>query len=197
MKIANIVSKTELKVSNFFNVVSDFKEIDSSLPTLIVGFEYTDELFPQFNVLNVNIKDNIYWTVQKSYSRDKFQEDFNYFTNKVYLDLIKDVKYVYVDLILSSPRKIMKIIRKIYSLKDKISYRYGNMIYIYGEGLVFGVDLNLTTYIGINESKVVNKIKSMSVFYDSFENSPESFKSVFEVIDNKIRYAPCLHSILL
>ncbi len=197
MKIANIVSKIEFRVPEFFNFVSSIDEIDPSFPTLIVGFEYTDELYPNFNVLEVKIKDNIYWTVHKSYSRDKFQEDYNYFLNKVYLDLIKNVKYVYVDLILSSPRKIIKIIRKIYSLKDKISYRYGNMIYVYGEGLVFGVDLNLVNYIGINEDKVINRIKSMSVFYDSFENSSENFQNIFNSIDNKIRYAPCFHSILL
>ncbi len=196
MKIANVVTDSNLNLSEYFNVVKNFDEIDENLPTLIVGYEYAKELFPSFNVSKVHIQDNIYWTVKKFYDRDKFQEDLTYFLNQVYLELIKDVKYVFIDLVLYSPRKVIKIIKKIYSLKGMVAYRNDNMIYIYGENLIFGLDLNLVRYIGISEEKVIGKIKSMSVSYIDFKTASNAFKEIFDIIDNKIRYAPYLHTVL-
>ena len=69
------------------------------------------------------------------------------------------------------------------------------MLYVYGENLIFGIDLNLLKYIGINPVKVENKIKSISkVFLDDKEIFIE-YKSNMERLGNSVKYIPYLYSI--
>jgi hypothetical protein len=44
------------------------------------------------------------------------------------------------------------------------------MLYLYGDNIIFGIDLKLLKFMGINTDKVLNKIKLKStVFYDEIE----------------------------
>ena len=195
MKVANIVSDTDLINLECFNVVKTIDEINPSLPTLIIGFDYTDKLFPGFDITEICVKGNIYWTFKKNEKRDKFQEDLNWFINKVCSDLIKDINYVFVDLLLYSPRKLIKIVKKIYSIKNIISYSIGNMIYIHGEKLIFGIDLNMLSYMDIDIIRVENKIKSIcSVFLDNSEIFIE-YKDNMERLNHSVKYIPYLYAI--
>ena len=96
MKIANIVSKTKKNVSQDFNVVDSMDKIIHGIPTLIIGFKYVCDLYPDFDVLEKKVVDNIYWTCQKNEKRDKFEEDLEWFINKVYSELTADISYIFV-----------------------------------------------------------------------------------------------------
>ncbi len=48
MKIGNIVSSIDVKISNEFNLVKNMDEIIQGLPTLIVGFDYVNKNYPDF-----------------------------------------------------------------------------------------------------------------------------------------------------
>ena len=195
MKIANIVSHSKVNVSKHFNVVESMDEIIHGLPTLIIGFDYVNKHYPDFDIMERKLGDNLYWTVKRTEKRDKYEEDLSWFMNKVLKDLVADVNYVFVDPIQYHGKVIRKIIRKIYSIENKISYQDGQMIYIYGEKIIFGVDLKLLKYIGLNPIKIKQKILQESSVFLGDSDILIEYKNSVEELDNKVRYIPYLFSI--
>jgi len=195
MKIANIVSNNKIDVSEEFNVVQSMDEIIHGLPTLIVGYDYVNKHYPDFDIMDIRVEANLYWTFKRTEKRDKFQEDLSWFIRKVYGDLTKEIIYIFVDPIQYRSRTLWKIVRKIYSLKKIITYVHGDMIYLYGDKYLFGIDLKLLSYIGLNSGKIRNKIKSMSAVFLGSDEILIEYKNTVEELGNKVRYIPYLFSI--
>jgi hypothetical protein len=195
MIVANIVSKNKINVSEDFNVVQSMDEIIHGLPTLIVGFDYMDKHYPDFNILDRKISENLYWTFKKTERRDKHDEDLTWFMVNSYNDLIKDISYVFIDPLQYKTKVLLKILRKINEIKNIVTYVNGDMAYIYGEKYIFGVDLRLLEYVGFKKDKVKRMIKSKSsVFLDQNEILIE-YKKYVEDLGLKVRYLPYLFSI--
>jgi hypothetical protein len=195
MTVANIVSKNKINVSEDFNVVQSMDEIIHGLPTLIVGFDYMDKHYPDFNILDRKISENLYWTFKKTERRDKHDEDLTWFMVNSYNDLIKDISYVFIDPLQYKTKVLLKILRKINEIKNIVTYVNGDMAYIYGEKYIFGVDLRLLEYVGFKKDKVKRMIKSKSsVFLDQNEILIE-YKKYVEDLGLKVRYLPYLFSI--
>jgi hypothetical protein len=72
MKIANIVTNNKINVSEDFNVVTSMDDIIHGIPTLIVSFSYVNKHYPDFDVLEMKIQDNLYWTCTPNEGRDKY-----------------------------------------------------------------------------------------------------------------------------
>jgi len=193
--VANIVSLNSIDVSQDFNVVDSMDKIIHGLPTLIVGYNLVDKAYPDFDILDICVTENIYWTFKKTEKRDKFTEDLDWFITKVYNDLVKDINYVFVDPIQFRPHTIIKIIRKIYNIKNIITYINDDMVYIYGEKLIFGVDLRLLRFIGVDTDKLINKLKQKSADFLMGKEILIEYKKTVETLGNKARYIPYLFSI--
>jgi hypothetical protein len=195
MKIANIFSKSNVEAPQDFNVVTSFSDIIEGLPTLIVGYDYVNEHYPDFDITDICLGDNFYWTFRKTEKRDKYEQDLKWFITKVYADLTNELSYIFVDPIQYRGKTLVKIIKKIYSLDNIISYVNDEMIYIYGDKLIFGIDLRLLTYMGVDTKKIQSKIKAVStVFLDNSDIFIE-YKNTISSLDNKARYLPFLYSI--
>ena len=195
MKVANIVSSNNINVSEEFNVVKSMDEIIHGLPTLIIGFDYVNKHYPDFNILDIKLGPDLYWTVKKTERRDKHAEDLTWFINKVYNDLTKDIKYIFIDPLQYKSKSLWKIIRKLYSIKNLVTFVNGDMIYIYGDNFIFGVDLKLMSYIGFKKDKLKSKIKSKSpVFLEENEILIE-YKNYIEELGFQIKFLPYLYSI--
>jgi hypothetical protein len=195
MKIANIVSTNQINLSQDFNVVESMDKIIHGLPTLIIGFDLTDKLFPNYDVGKTKVADNIYWTTKRTENRDKNNIEIEWFKYFVYHELIKDINYLFVDPIQYRKKSLFKILRKIYTTKNKITYQHGDMLYIYGDGFIFGVDLKLLKYIGSDVVKIKDKIiKASSVFLRDTDIFIE-YKNIIEDLENQVRFLPYLYSI--
>lgn len=195
MILANIVSDTNISVSDDFKVVDSLDKITEGLPTLIIGYHKIKILYPDFDITTNKINDNVYWTFRKNEKRDKYEEDLNWFIRKVYSDLINSLSYVFVDPIQYKRKTLLKIIRKIYSSDNIISYEHDNMIYIYCDKIIFGVDLKLLKFMGVDFKRIKSKIKSIStVFLDKNEILIE-YKNIISFFDNKMKYLPYLYFI--
>lgn len=195
MVLANIVSNNDLNTSSDFKVVSSIDNIIDGLPTLIVGYDNVKKYFPDFDITSNKISEDVYWTFKKNEKRDKYQEDLNFFTKKVYTDLINDLSYVFVDPIHYGKKSMKKILRKIYSSNIIVSYEHDDMIYIYADKIIFGVDLKLLKFIGFNILKVKTKIKSISTVFLEKNEILIDYKIIMSFFDNKFRYLPYLYFI--
>lgn len=195
MVLGNIVSNNNISVSEEFNVVKTMDEIIHGLPTLIVGYDLVNKLYPDFDITNILVNGDIYWTFKKTEKRDKYEEDLLWFTSKVYKNITDNIPYIFIDPIQDKPKKINKIIKKILTIKNIITFINDDMVYIYGENMIFGVDLKLLDYIGFNVDKIKLKIKNISsVFLDNKEILIE-YKNTLETLDNKVKYVPLIYSI--
>lgn len=192
MKIANILSNNDVKAPIEFNVVNTLDEIINGLPTLIVGYDYVNKAFPDFDITNNKLADNLYWTFKRTEKRDKYEEDLNWFIKKAYLSLVKDILYISIDPIQHRPKTLFKIVRKLYSIDNKVAYLDGNMIFIYGDKIIFGVDLELFKFVGFDIDKIKNKIKDNCTHFLDKNSIFIEYKKVVQLLDDKVMYIPYL-----
>jgi len=195
MKIANIVSSNTLNVPKEFNVVKSMDEIIHGLPTLIIGFDYVNKHYPDFDILNSELEPNLYWTFKKTERRDKHEEDLIWFENKIYTDLSNEITYVIVDPIQYSYKNIIKIIKKIYSIDKLISFKNGDMVYLYGDNFIFGIDLKLLKFIGLDTNKINNKIKTKSLVFLEDSEILIEYKNYIEELGLQVKFLPFLYFI--
>ena len=194
MVIANIVSPTKLNVSCDFNVVKSLDEIIQGLPTLIVGWDFIKANYPDYNITNRKLSHNLYWTFKKTEKRELHEEDIYNFVEKSYKLLTNNLEYIFIDPIHFKKKSLIKLIKKLNS-SDIVSYKHDDMIYIYTENYIFGIDLTLIDFIGLNPNKLVEKIKIKSkVFLDKNTIFIE-YKNRIENLDNQVKYIPYLYSI--
>lgn len=195
VKIGNIVSSTKVNVSEEFNVVKSINDIIPKLPTLVIGFDWVNKHYPDFDITNKELDTNLYWTFKKTEKRDKHDEDILWFMNKTYKDLVSKIPYIFIDPIQYQKKKLIKILKKINSVINVTSYQHGQMIYMYGDGVIFGVDLKLLNYMGVNCEKIKTKIKNHSKVFLEDDNILIEYKKHVEGLDKQTRYIPYLYAI--
>lgn len=194
MKIANIISKSQLTVPEDFNVVDNFDGIIVGIPTLIVGYELTLSKYPDFDITKNLLENNTYWTFKKTENRDKFESDLNSFITMVYSELTKKLLYIFVDPLQNTNKILIKIIRKIYSMDSPISLIFKEMVYIHGENFIFGINLKLLEYLSIDVEKIKNKVRQLSYKCLEYKYIPPEYKIKIRYIDNQVKYIPYLFS---
>ena len=195
MKIANILSTTKIEAPEDFNIVKSSSDLIDGLPTLIVGYDYVNKHYHDFDITNIKLEPNLYWTFKKTEKRDKFDEDLRWFIRKVYEDLTDKLIYLFVDPIQHKPRTLRKIVKKILSLNDVITYQHNEMFYVYSDNLIFGIDLKLLKYLGFNTDKIKEKIKSISNVFLIDDEILIEYKKCIETLNNRVRNIPYLYFI--
>jgi len=191
MYVGNIITIDDIEAENF-KKCKDIKSLDEMLPTLIIGWSQTKEIFgDKVSILHKKIKDNLFWTFSKTERKVEFEEDIINFKSLCYDQVGQHLHYLYVDPLHSKLSIIKKIIRKIYSLKESISYLSPtNMLYILGDDIIFGLDLNVLEFIGVSPSKIINRIKTLS---DSTLIGNEIFnkcKGLIKKLNNRDKLVP-------
>ena len=195
MKIANIVTSNKVDVSDDINVVKSMDDIIVGIPTLVTSYEWVSENYTDYDIYDKKLGDNLYWTFARTERRDIFALDVEEFVTLVNQKLVEKVDYVLLDLILFHKSTINKIIRKIFSLPNKIAFKHKDMIYIYGDKFIFGVDLDLIKYMGLDVNRIEIKIKrKCDVFLEDDEIFIE-YKDNMERLDYSVKYIPYLYSI--
>jgi len=196
MYIGNIITSSKIEDDNF-KICRKLETIDDSLPTLIVGWEKTKEIYgDKVSILHKKIDDKTQWTFSTKERKVDYDKDIESYMSNCYSNIGKDINYIYVDVIHDSKKKIKKIIRKIYSLKNPKVYNHLNrMIYIYGDNIVFGVDTEMLSYIGIDYNKVLDKLSKISncLFID--EKIFNIYKSIINKINGKVRLIPYIYEL--
>jgi hypothetical protein len=146
-----------------FKICKDLDTINDSLPTLIIGWSNTKELIKEeISILHKEINDNLFWTFSPKERKVDYDKDIITFKKKCYNKIGNNIPYVYLDILHGKFHINKKIIQKIYTLSEPISYiSKNNMLYIFGENIIFGVDLNICELIGINKEKIIERIEDI------------------------------------
>lgn len=92
-------------------------------------------------------------------------------------------------------KSFLKIVKKIYSSPNKITYQHKDMIYIYSDDFIFGIDLKLLKYLGLNTSKIKDKIINISSVFLRDTDIFIEYKNIIEDMENQVRFLPYLYSI--
>lgn len=139
------------KIENF--------DINNKTLSIILGKKNSIDLFGQVSVLNKQINDNLFWTYNKLEKRSEFEIDVENFLSKTFKNLVKTVKYVNVNIYTVTFSKVKEIYNVLTSeVYKKITYISKNMLYIYTNNIVYGLSLDEIKYLGINTSKIIDKV---------------------------------------
>lgn len=192
MKIANIVSNSNINVSKDFNVVNTIDEIIQGIPTLIVGFDIVNKLYPEFDITERKVQKDLYWIFKKTERRDDFEIGLKWFKEKVISDLSKEISYVFVDVMQYNSKSLRKITKKFFNINKKYSFINGDMIYIYGENIIFGVDLRLMSFVGVDSEKLKRTIRTKSLVFLGVDDILIVDKNIINELGLQIRFLPYL-----
>ena len=195
MFIGNIVTNTNIKSHDKFNVVDSLDNIIESLPTLIVGWDIVKQINPNADFSDRKLSDNIKWTFTLSEKRNLHEEDLYYFIEECYNNLLTNLKYIYIDFILFDDDKIVNIFKNIKYFKKNIAFKNDNMIYIYSSNNIFGIDLDIVEFVGRNSDKLINYLKSFITDFLVDNKILIEYKDYMDTLNNQVKYIPYLYSI--
>lgn len=159
MYIGNIITKNKINVSAFFNVSTDIDSVDTNIPTLIIGWSEVKKLFPEQNILNNKITDNISWAFSKREKRYKYEIDLNNFIEYVVSKINDSTNYKFFNYILSTEEKRIGFINYVNNGGNSI-YHNSRFVYIYNpkDKNTIGVSLKDISYIGIEISTFIQSL---------------------------------------
>ena len=190
MNIGNIVTKSKILLENF-NVYNDLSLVDNDLPTIIIGWKTTKEIMGEgVSILHKKINNNLFWTFDKTERKSEFEIDLDLFKEHCFNNFGSNIPYVFLDLLHNGKKINYKIIRKILTLKTPITYFTENdMVYIYGENIIFGIDLNVIDFFKDKKLKIIDKIRKIK---DNTLVDEKIFNKCKDLI-NKKRYVPYVY----
>lgn len=196
MYLGNIVSEENFKNNGLFNNINNIENIDSKIPTLIIGWDFAKRIFydKKLNILNKKIDKIVNWTFAKREKRIEYEKDLNFFIKNSIKKAEKRLKYKYINVLTTSFSEIKNIIKKLIS--NDVSYIYiskNSFIYLYINGTVFGIDLNMVDFICVDRKKIYKLLFSSGnkvIFSDEFLS-----KEIKENIENNYKIIPYLYAI--
>jgi hypothetical protein len=195
MKVGNIFSRVKISVSDDFNVVNSMDKIIDGLPTLIIGWDYVHKHYPDYDIFDKKLSNNLYWTYKSVEKRDSFEEDLYYFTQLCYNIIFDKVKYYFIDPFTIKKKTLHKIIRKVSSITNLITYKHDEMLYVYADNFMLGINLEMVDYIGLNKYKLTDKIKQKSYIFLDKDVIFIEYKTRIEKLGNRVKLIPILYSI--
>lgn len=161
MYLGRIITKSKNFESLDFIEKTSSREIDNSVPTLIIGRAVAEEIYgkDKVKILDKQIEPNVYWTFRKTERRVDYEEDVKSFYDRVKKFAFAKVEYSYFSIFVEDLERTKKFIKWLYEGGKKTIYISHNHIYIYFNGKVYGISLMDIEYIGKNKNDVIEKIK--------------------------------------
>jgi hypothetical protein len=199
MKIGNVVSQSKIKILDDFNLVDSLDKTIQGMPTIIVGWKFVKQSFPNYNILDRKLSPNLFWTFEKTENHELFDEDFYKFYIYTYKSLTKELKYIFLDPFYMTKEQLNKfyinVIKKSVVLHFFDNKRSINMMYVYDNKIIYGLDLYLLKYCGYDINKITENIhKNANVFLESNDIFIE-YKNGIEYLNNEVKFIPFLYAV--
>lgn len=158
--VANVVITDGTKI-NYDRTVkrcTDISDINTSLPTLIVGYKNAERWIQGYDILKKWYPEQrLYWTFGSRERKYEYDIDIEEFYRIVIEGIVKDVKYEYFDIINLTITEIKDFIRRLNENGKKVAYvdrdRFIHL-YLPKKKTVYGISLDLCRYMGICKEHV-------------------------------------------
>lgn len=194
-KIANILTKNLFNDKIFYNVADSKDKLIEGIPVLCVGVEFTKKNYPNFNLLNMNVCDDIYWTYGPRERRNVYESRLKVFIQKSIDNFKSKIHYKYVNVVVGglSSDDFLKMSNLIFNGgKCVISFIFNGMVYIYdNHEIVYGISIRELDYIGENTKIFLSNLYSNTTVITNKDSIPLDVKILFNGYDYLI---PCLYS---
>lgn len=195
MYIGNIIINDSIKVDEHFNVISNSDDIIQDIPTLYVGIDNANTIGVELNYIERKIDDTTYWTFNKKEKRVLFEEDLFYFIENSYKYLIKKINYKFVDVILTDKDELKEFFNNLQNIPDIVSFYHNNMVYIYFNKTIFGIDLKQLKFLNKNIDKFLSNIKEWSKVFLEGDEILIVYKKYLGMLNDEVKYIPLLYTI--
>jgi hypothetical protein len=164
--IGNIVTKNKIDVSEFFLVTDDMSSVDTTVPTIVIGWSLVKEIFPEQNILESDIKDNISWTFSKREKRCKYEQDIENFVKMCTEKMLENINYKFFNYLVASPEKRKNFVNFI-NRGGCYMYYNARFLYVYSPNSKMTIGLSLTDlkYIGI---KIKSFLSTLNIEGNNF-----------------------------
>jgi len=195
MKVANIVTNNAVKINNDFNIVNSIDNIIIGLPTLIIGWDIVKQINPDADFFNRKLSDELFWTFYLTEQRDLYEQDLYTFKNHSYKNLLSNINYEYLDFILLDNSEILNKFKEIKLKQNKILFTINNMVYIYADNTIYGINLDVVEFVNRDKNKLFEYLKS---FIDVFLQSEQiliEYKDYMENLNHDYKFIPYLYFI--
>lgn len=162
-KIGNIYTDKPFLDVNLYNVTDKLDEIDTNIPTLVVGYDLSKRFSENFNILNEKIDENTFWTFGKMEKRHVFESSLDNF-QKFCLDRLKTkTKYSFFNVLTKPKEEKVKLFDKVKESKECVYCVLNDMVYINIDksDLVVGLSLRDIDYCGNCKANLLTSLKSM------------------------------------
>lgn len=165
--LGNIVTDSKFEGNGLYNVVHSIDGCIDDIPILIIGWTKAKDIFPEADILEWKIKDNIYWTFGKRERNWRYEDDVERFKNICLEYVVKDISYSFFNILTASNNEKHIFTTSIMESKHrKYVYLKNNMAYIFIEGgtTIYGISLRDIDYeIGNHEKfmRMLNSTKSI------------------------------------
>lgn len=180
--IANILTDEPFAEAELYNVVQDSGSLVSGIPTLIVGWEKTKELYPDASIIEWNVTENVYWTYGKYERRDKYEVNVNKFQDLAFKKFIDSLEYVFFDVIVSGQDKFESFIASLGNETAKTIYASGDMMYIYYE------NRNKIVGLSLRDCDYMNEMYKKRIFSAIYNNQTVKLLKNNESISREVRF---------
>lgn len=170
--IANILTEKNFPNEGIYNVVNDKTKLINGIPTLVIGWDFTKLNYPEVNILNWKIDSMTFWTFGMREKRQRYEEDIKNFKKFIFNNIIKTVKYEYVNtLLINNSIDCLTTILKY--AENLVIYINNDMLYVTCKDCdkIYGYSLRDLEYIGGNKKDI------LSIMYSNKSN---------KIIDNKV-----------
>jgi hypothetical protein len=191
MYFGNIISNSPISIEGFKNYGKD-DLINNDLPILIIGWDLVKEMYGnKVSILHKSINLKTYWTFNSKERKADFETDIESFKEFCYNSFGDNIPYVYLDILYGKKNVNKKIIKKILTLvKPYVYVSDNNMVYIFGDNIIFGIDLNILDYFDGKKEKtlrVINNLNSAVLIDSEIFNK---YRDFLYKIKNKNRLIP-------
>lgn len=199
MKLGNIIidgeylnnSKITSLDVDILNLLED--KPNNQLPSLIIGWNKTKKLYSgKASILNKTIDTKTFWTFNPKEKIQDFNEDIDKFIELLTTDFVKNINYTLIDPIVFNVNNINKLSEIIGDNID-VTYVVDDMIYYLKNNIIFGMDISVIEFIGINKKEVFWYLENNSkkiIFEDYAQNSYiYKYNKIFD-IDSVRKYLP-------
>lgn len=179
--IANVISKSKkYKFNDFINVTNSYKDIDHSVPTLIVGTEMVKSIFgDNISYIDRKINENTFWTYSVTEKRSINEEDVEKFKKFVLKSLKKSISYNFINILTIENTNLEDILTVLES-KSNIFYLFTDkMMYFSYNNTVRGISLDSCEYIGWEKERIIKRVMTSNKNVTSIHRLPSEIDKNF------------------